>query len=524
MKFNFQLVRFFITSSYSKPQQLPIYIMLIIAIFYLASQYLGVNIMIYFLGTSKEYLFFNLFISMGLTYLLTAYFAVSVVFNQRDFYILSSLPISPKQIVKAKIISGLAFPIIIVGTLQIPIYFLLFYKYEVWEIVRAVIILTLINVMTALLILYILSISNRFRRLYSSSLLYFVTNTLLVVLIGVSPIMYFFEIINTDIVSLQISSMSDIITTLLTLLNMFYSFSIHEPLIKVIVTPLLFKVSMIDFLVIVSSLMVICVLFFISTVKNTAVNYYKNRLLENSVENMPKVKIYKTENIWSYYLQREWWIIQSEPYFKLQVILSLILAPLFTFIFLIVAQMDLLKTEWLIDKELYIFGYMILFVSCVNNISGTPYSREGKNYAFNIVLPLDRRMVFLSKVATSSFISIASVVISYIIYLLFGRTDILSLLLLFITLILIICYNLLSPIHDMRHPLVNWKTPSEAVKSNPNVLISLVYGSPILIFIAICHFCLLVFNVSQWIVAITIAILTVAITIFTFIKVMRSKF
>ncbi|MBD7942570.1 hypothetical protein H9650_00460 [Psychrobacillus sp. Sa2BUA9] len=482
--------------------------------------------MIYFLGTSKEYLFFNLFISMALTYLLTAYFAVSVVFNQRDFNILSSLPISPKQIVKAKIISGLAFPIIIVGTLQIPIYFFLFYKYEIWEIVRAVIILTLINVMTALFLLFILSFSNRFRRLYSSSLLYFVTNTLLVVLIGVSPIMYFFEIINTDIMSLQFSSMSDIITTLSSSLKMYYSFSIQEPLIKVIVTPLLFKVSMIDFLVIVSSLMVICVLFFISTVKNTAVNYYKNGLLENSVENsvenMPKVKIYKTENIWSYYLQREWWIIQSEPYFKLQVILSLFLAPLFTFIFLIVAQMDLLKTGWLIDKELYIFGYMILFVSCVNNISGTPYSREGKNYAFSIVLPLDRRMVFLSKVATSSFISIASVVISYIIYLLFGRTDILSLLLLFITLVLIICYNLLSPIHDMRHPLVNWKTPSEAVKSNPNVLISLVSGSPILIFIAICHVWLLVLNVSQWIVAIIIALLTVAITMFTFIKVMRS--
>lgn len=221
MKFNFQLVRFFIASCYSKPQQLPIYIMLIIAIFYLASQYLGVNIMIYFLGYSKEYLFFNLFISMALTYLLTAYFAVSVVFNQRDFNILSSLPISPKQIVKAKIISGLAFPIIIVGTLQIPIYFLLFYKYEVWEIVRAVIILTLINVMTALFILYILSISNRFRRLYSSSLLYFVTNTLLVVLIGVSPIMYFFEIINTDIVSLQFSSMSNIITTLSSSLKMY---------------------------------------------------------------------------------------------------------------------------------------------------------------------------------------------------------------------------------------------------------------------------------------------------------------
>lgn len=531
MKFNFQLVKFFIRSFYSKPQQLALYIMLLIAMFYLALQYLGVNIMIYFLGTSEEYLFYNLFLSMGLTYILTAYFAVSVAYNQRDFNILSSLPISSKQIVIAKVISGLALPIIIVGVLQIPTYFLLFLKYGLVEIVQTVVFLTLTNVVTALFLLSILSISNRFRKLFPSSLLYLFTNTILAILIGISPFIYLIthqsEKIKLIIRSFKVSTSSDFVTAIANLLNMGYRLSMEDTFIKAITTPLLTKASLIGFLIIVSSLILICILLLIATVKNIAVNYYKNGLLENRVEKMPKISMYRTKNIWGYYLQREFWIIQSEPYFKLQIILTLILSPLFTIIFTIVVQMDLLKSQWIADNELHIFAYMILFFSCINNISGTPYSREGKNYAPSIVIPLDRRKVFLAKVTTASLISILSVLISYAIYMLFGSINTLGLLLLLITVLLIISYNLLSPIYDMQHPLLEWKSPSEAVKSNPNVLISLVYGFPILIVITFIHFCLLALNVSQWVVTILIAILTIGSTITLFFKVLskyRFKF
>ncbi|ALC86088.1 hypothetical protein AM499_09785 [Bacillus sp. FJAT-22090] len=531
MKFNFQLVKFFIASFYSKPQQLALYIMLLIAMFYLALQYLGVNIMIYFLGTSEEYLFYNLFLSMGLTYILTAYFAVSVVYNQRDFYILSSLPISAKQIVIAKVISGLALPIIIVGILQIPIYLLLFLKYDLVEIVQTVVILTLTNVITAMFLLSILSILNRFRKLFPSSLLYLFTNTILAFLIGIIPIIYLitqqFEKIKAIIVSFNVTDLTDFFPTLANLLNMGYRLSMQETFIKTITTSLLTKDSLIDFLIIVSNLILICILLLIATVKNTAVNYYKNGLLENRVEKMPKISMYRTKNIWGYYLQREFWIIQSEPYFKMQIILTLILSPLFTIIFTIVVQMDLLKSQWIADNESHLFAYMILFFSCVNNISGTPYSREGKNYAPSIAIPLDRRKVFLAKVTTASLISILSVLISYAIYMLFGSINTLGLLLLLITVLLIISYNLLSPIYDMQHPLLEWKSPSEAVKSNPNVLISLVYGFPILIVITFIHFCLLALNVSQWVVTIIIAVLTIGSTITLFFKVLgkyRFKF
>ncbi len=64
----------------------------------------------------------------------------------------------------------------------------------------------------------------------------------------------------------------------------------------------------------------------------------------------------------------------------------------------------------------------------------------------------------------------------------------------------------------MRNPLTQWENPSVAVKSNTNVLISLIYGLPILLIIAAIHFGLIWLNV-QSLLATVIVLLMVVITI-----------
>lgn len=89
---------------------------------------------------------------------------------------------------------------------------------------------------------------------------------------------------------------------------------------------------------------------------------------------------------------------------------------------------------------------------------------------------------------------------------------------LLITLLLVFSYNLLSPLYDKRHPLLDWTIPSEAIKSNPTVLISLLYGLPLLIIIALFHFGLLTFHVSSRITAVIILIIVTISTITIFYK------
>lgn len=66
-------------------------------------------------------------------YVLTAYFAITIVYSQRDFSILAGLPISSKEIVIAKLISGLALPLIVGAILHIPTIILVLLNYKLNE-------------------------------------------------------------------------------------------------------------------------------------------------------------------------------------------------------------------------------------------------------------------------------------------------------------------------------------------------------------------------------------------------------
>jgi len=517
MKDNMQLIKFFLTSFYAKPKQPLIQALLIIAFIYVAMQYFVLTFIIYFIATSEAYLFYNVLLSNGVTYLLISYFAISVVFSQSDFAIFAHLPISAKKVVMSKIISGVTLPIMAVSILSIPTFFIFLIEFSLGVAIKSFVFLLVMNVLIVLILLFVLSILNHFRSVFINASVYLLTRMTLIVGIGISPILYFliknYHAISTVLVKLDVSTISSLSASISDFLEIGYRFAMQQSWVET----LLSLNTAISFML----LFALCYVLFKATTKMIASKYYEHGLLVSRIEKTTKVWGRDIQSSWINYLQREYWIIQSEPYFKMQAILGMIIAPICTIIYLILGQTAILKVEWMLDNESFLFVYMVLLMSCMNNISGTPYSREGKYYASTMTLPFDSQKVYLAKVMTSSCIGIISVVISYIIYLLFARAGFITVLHLLITLLLVMTYNLLSPLYDRRHPLLEWSNPSEAIKSNPTVLISLLYGLPILIIIGLVHFSLLTFNVSP---AMTALIILVIVTLCTFTVIYKMLF
>ncbi|MEY9977520.1 hypothetical protein [Lysinibacillus sp. RC79] len=507
MKDNMQLIKFFLTSFYAKPKQPVIQVLLLMAFIYVATQYFVLTLSIYFIATPEEYLFYNILLSNGMTYILISYFAISVVFSQSDFAIFAHLPISAKRVVMSKIISGVALPMMVVSILSIPTFFILLIEFNLGIAVKSIAFLLIMNVLIVLFLLFLLSILNHYRSVFINTSVYLLVRMILIVGIGISPILYFlinnYHAISIVLAKLDASTISSLSASISDFLGIGYRFAMQQSVVETFLS----LNTAISFIL----LFVLCYLLFKSTIKMIASKYYEHGLLVNRIEKTTKVWGRDIQSSLVNYLQREYWIIQSEPYFKMQAILGIILTPICTIIFLV--QTNILKAEWIVNNESFLFVYMVLLMSCMNNISGTPYSREGKYYASSMTLPFDPQKVYLAKVMTSSCIGTISVVISYIIYMLFGRGDIITGLHLLITLLLVITYNLLSPLYDRRHPLLEWSNPSEAIKSNPTVLISLLYGFPLLIVIGLLHFSLLTFDVSPLMTAVIILMIVILCSI-----------
>lgn len=511
MTVNHLLIKFFLTSLYAKPKQPIIQVFFILAIIYVAIQYVILTFVMYFIVTPEVFLFYNMLLSSGVTYILIVYFAVSVVFSQNDFLIMSHLPISPKRIIISKIISGVVLPLVVVSILSIPTFFLLWIEWELWMAIKTMLFILAMNVFITLFLLFILSIFNHFRTVFNGTSVYLLRMIVILVL-GISPILYFvmgnYQTISVAIEKMDASTLSSFSASISALFEIGYRFAMQQSLVEA-----LFPMSTIQSFLYFTIVIILCCLLFTATIIIIAAKYYEYGLLVNKREKTTKVWGSGIKGIWVNYLQREFWILQSESYFKMQVILGLMFTPICTIIFLISIEMNILKLDWMMNNERYLFVYLVLLMSCMNNISGTPYSREGKYYASSITLPFNPQKIYMAKVAVSSCIGVGAVLISYFIYTLFGKGDMITVLFLFMTILLVISYNVVTPLYDKKHPFLAWSNPSEAIKSNPTVLISLLYGAPVLIITLLLHVCLLLVKIPPLTAVIIISFIALLCTI-----------
>ncbi|TQR21686.1 hypothetical protein [Psychrobacillus vulpis] len=502
MKHKFPLTTFFISSFYSRPKQTMLQVVLIIAFFYLYLQLTAVNVAIYFLGDIQEYMLYNLVISNILVFSLVAYLSISTVFHYHEFNMMAPLPIEPERIVASKVCSSLIVPVCISIVIQIPTLLFIIISMEFVEAVKLILFIPISNVFTSLLLMSILSVISHFRHLFISNVMYLITNILVVFMIVVAFSLFIkhnlrggFGLVFSE---LGLSNVSELKGSISILLNLIYEISLHLPLISTVVGEFTSGSLSWMFFFLISLFIIISSLLFFMITKNISMNYFKNGHLEISQTSRKKSRMYNMKSEWGYYLQRELWVIQSEAYFKMQIVLGLLFPPVISLILLITLQKDwlFLDTESVYFEKY--FAYTLLLMSCMNNISGTPYSREGKYSYLSLYLPFNERKIYFSKVIVASATSIIAVITSFLVYSMFGYMNVDSFMMMLIVLFLVTCYNLLAPIYDMKNPSTEWGNPSEAVKSNPNVLISLCYGIPVIILIVLIHFVVLLLGISSF--------------------------
>ncbi|MBO0997912.1 hypothetical protein IOC57_09150 [Bacillus sp. SD075] len=518
MKEKFQLTRFFVSSFYKMPKQTMLQAVLIIAIFYMFLQLTVVNAFVYFLGDTQVFLFYNLTISNILVFALVCYLSTSQIFAYYEFKALAPLPLSYKEISRAKVLSSLWVPIILSMVIQVPTIGFLIVDLKFMEAFKLFIFLPIFNGLTAVFLLFILSCINRYYYRFKNKVAYLMVNITVILMLTIISILYFFGkstiAISKVISEMDWNSIEGLTNSLEFIMRHMFETANMIPVLKWILDAFVSNEITVQFFIIYISILVIGFLLYSLIIENISVHYFKNGLLGNNKTNVKYSEVNISKNQWSNYLQREVWIIKSEAYFKMQIALGLFLPPIFSLVMLLLIQNEVFPNYLNITKEGVFdkyFSYSVLFLCCINNISGTPYSREGKYHYLLKSAPFDEKYVYFSKVIFSSIISIIAVVISFLIFALFGYWEMENAVMLLIISCLVVCYNLLTPLYDMKNPSIEWENPSAAIKSNPNVLISLLYGLPLLIMVTATHFGLVWFSVQPLLGAIIILMIVIAI-------------
>ncbi|MBT2664627.1 hypothetical protein J7J00_03895 [Bacillus sp. ISL-4] len=518
MKGKLQLTRFFISSFYKMPKQTMLQAVLIIAVFYMFMQLTVVNAFVYFLGDTDVFLFYNVTISSILVFALVCYLSTSQIFAYYEFKVLAPLPLTYKEISRAKLLSSLWVPIILSMVIQVPTIVFLIVDLKFMEAFKLFIFLPIVNGLTALLLLFILSCINRYYYRFKNKVAYLMVNIAVILMLAIISIVYFAgksSIAILKVISeIDLNSIEGLKNSLEFIMRHMFETANMIPVIKWILDAFVSNEITVQFIIIYISILVIGFLLYSFIIENISVNYFKNGLLGNNKANLKNSKVNISKNQWSNYLQREIWVIKSETYFKMQIALGLLLPPVFSLVMLLLIQNEVFPNYLNITKEGVFdkyFSYSILFLCCINNISGTPYSREGEYHYLLKSAPFDEKYVYFSKVIFSSIIGIIAVLISFMIFALFGYWEMENAVMLLITSCLVVCYNLLTPLYDMKNPSIEWENPSAAIKSNPNVLISLLYGLPLLIMVTAIHFGLVWFSVQPLMGALIILMIVIAI-------------
>lgn len=510
------LTKFFMLSSYKKPNQRMLQIVLLVALMYALIQIAVLNIAIYYLTATSVFMFYNVVFSSIVTYILTCYLSVTQIFSYNEFGVMASLPISYRKISQAKLNSGIIVPIVLAIIVQIPAYGLLIIDMKMIELLKLIFLLPIINGCFVFLLLYVLSVINTFYYKFKNKITYLIMNLVVMGLFPIALIILYnilttgnkipILIENTDLKSMM--GWTDLINSLL---NHILENIMTIPLLNTIVG--MFVSNHISIPIILTCLILI-ILFYYAIIQQLSVNYFKNGLHETTENHLKSSKVHMTKNKWLNYLQREIWVIKSETYFKMQVIVGVLLPPVISlFILLLVENEGFLNFQYITEEGMFVkfFSYTVLFFCCMNNISGTPYSREGKYYHLLKSHPFNPTRVYFSKVIIASAMSCSAVFLSFMLLAIFGYWGLETIVLLLIISGLVICYNLLTPLFDMRNPLTEWEQPSVAVKSNPNVLVSLLYGMPILLVVVSIHFSLLWVNINSILVSIFILLVVLVI-------------
>ncbi|MDP4114778.1 MAG: hypothetical protein Q8903_01515 [Bacteroidota bacterium] len=189
----------------------------------------------------------------------------------------------------------------------------------------------------------------------------------------------------------------------------------------------------------------------------------------------------KDKSILSSLINREIITLFRTPSYFMNCILINFIWPILIFLFIlqngsnIEKQVDFIKAA--ASNIVYVFYGIALgiLLGSSNVIASTAFSREGKDYFYLKLLPLQAKSIVLSKIITSfslSLIGLILIIIMAICYNIIGFTSALIIVLFSFIGILYSCFS--GVIIDLFSPKLLWDNEYKAVKQNLNSIISMV--------------------------------------------------
>jgi len=139
----------------------------------------------------------------------------------------------------------------------------------------------------------------------------------------------------------------------------------------------------------------------------------------------------------------------------------------------ILESLELLKTAGIDLPISIIFYVFILFIICMTQITASSISLEGRTIDITKSLPVDAKEILKSKMLTSFIIEIPFFIISYLIFIIKFKINLLHLLFLIILIFVSVLFiSSLGLIINLKYPKMNAKNDTEIVKQSMSAMIS----------------------------------------------------
>ncbi|MBM7542242.1 hypothetical protein [Amphibacillus cookii] len=186
---------------------------------------------------------------------------------------------------------------------------------------------------------------------------------------------------------------------------------------------------------------------------------------------------YKSRNKGLQMIKRHIKIIVSNPIFLINTVLTIFL-PILMFIIILFTgefQAELFKSTALEPYHVYIFSAIITTPAIIGSLSSTAITREGKTFWETKVLPVSDRDNIKYRIYTTLIIQLVASLILGIMTLLTIPVNVQTVLIAAVFCITsTLFFSNIDIVINIEKPLLNWSTPTAAVKNNLNILLALL--------------------------------------------------
>ncbi|QNU67070.1 hypothetical protein EHE19_000475 [Ruminiclostridium herbifermentans] len=409
--------------------------------------------------------------------------AVSNVFYSKDYQLLSCMPVKKEKIIFTKVCVSYLYIVPINLIIAIPgfivacLYGSLSILQCLWALcillIYPIFLVSLVGILAWLIVKGDVMIKNRGLIVFGSNLLFFAGVIVLSLLLNsiIYPILANFEIDSINVILKKWMDFSNSIVLFFKPIG----FAVSTILEMNTLNGVLSFILLILLNIIFSSI-------FVCIAASTYSSFGEKLLM--IPERVKRLKTFSIGGKTGRLFQREWWILNNEFFFIAEGLTELFIGPLLILIFSlftvfshsIIPQFEqvflLIQDFKYLDLVLVI---MFVFLSTMSTIGPTGISREGKNFYISKVIPIPYSTQYFVKLLFSTLFALGSCVISFAGLLLLGLNMKHPLLVLISALSLIILIETGTLFFDMVKPNLTWNHPRQALNSNTNVALNMLW-------------------------------------------------